>query len=195
MRQLLEVQVRFLIDLEVERICFIDEWADIVDNLQIDGRRALGRSQIAAQVGACVAAECTAHVIVEARVIDAEPYRRHARHAAVTVMPQAIQRFSIHRREFLEYDQLGIPKSRFVNERYREKPRDHSARGFIGGVELPFARRAAQHERAHPHEAGPQSANKPYQRLDAAAEALRDIEMNDKKGLNGARDARAVLDD
>src|SRR5205814_3749853 len=62
LRQLLEPQVRFLIDGKVKRIRFINERADVVDDAELDRGRALGCSQVSAQVRAGIAAKHAAHV-------------------------------------------------------------------------------------------------------------------------------------
>src|SRR5262245_32170424 len=104
LRQLLEMQRRSLVNLQIERVRLIDYRRQVVDKTHLDRRRPLGGSEFLAQVLARLAAEPRAQVFVEALVIDAKTSVGKARHSSEAGVKEACERRAIGCGKLLEHD-------------------------------------------------------------------------------------------
>src|SRR5262249_21630158 len=105
-RQLLEVQLRALIDLQIQRIDLRDHRRYVVDDDHLDRGGPCRGLKFLAQLLASRAVEGVLRVIIEACVFDAQSGHRQAWDASEAMINETVERRSISRREFLEYDQL-----------------------------------------------------------------------------------------
>src|SRR5262245_45082887 len=77
----------------------------------------------------------------------------------------------------------------------RRGPGLGATRRFIGGIQMPFARHATDHQRPHAHEARPQSAEKLSKHPDTGTGTLKKILVEKEAGLDRSHRSAVVLDD
>src|SRR5665213_2316757 len=106
--QFLEVQLRAVIDLQVERVDFVDDGRDVIDNSHIDGRRPLCRPQLQAQFSPCSATERALHVFIKACVIDIESNIWKTRNAGKAFVHKAFQHWPIFGGKFLKHNESSV---------------------------------------------------------------------------------------
>src|SRR5262249_45456938 len=158
LRQLLEMQFRALIDLEVERIDLSDDRRYVIDDAHLDWGSLFRRPKLLAQLSAGRAVERAVHIVVEACVIDAEPGHRQTRDASESVVEKTVECGSVACRKFLEHDQLCSERTGMTRNQRGQQLRVSAVVGLIA-VKMPFASGAPNHQGARPHEARPHITN------------------------------------
>src|SRR5690348_10800793 len=93
--QLLKVELRSIVHIEIKWEYFIHDRCDVSDNAQLDRRRPRRSAEFAAQLRSGRAIERLAHVLLEATIIDIDSGHRQAGDARISAMPKALERAAI----------------------------------------------------------------------------------------------------
>jgi hypothetical protein len=121
--QPLEAQFRSFINVEIERIKFIDDRRDVGNDGHLDGWSGCGRGEFLPGLSPRCAIQRAVHVIIKIGVFDVEPRHRHARYADKTPCEEAPQRLPVAGRKLLEHDEPGVQCARVPDDRKGQQPR------------------------------------------------------------------------
>src|SRR5260370_33949717 len=80
--QLLEMEVRSLVHLQVERVDRVNARRNVSADTQCDGRRLCRSTELPSQLSARCAVERPPHILVEALIIDVDPCHRQTRNSS-----------------------------------------------------------------------------------------------------------------
>src|SRR6516225_951680 len=105
LRQLLEVQFRARINLEIQWIDLRDYRRHVVDDAHLEWGGSCRRLKLLAQLLAGRTVKRALRVILEALIINTKPGHGEARNARESVVNQTVEGRSVARRELFEYDQ------------------------------------------------------------------------------------------
>ncbi len=134
---------------KVERVNFIDEGRDVIDDLHVDFRRALRFPKFSAQVFPGRLAQGVKIVIPVLEWIESKPRHRHAGHARVIVGSKSSKRRAVFCWKILENNERS-----FVLPGVRPKARSQGICDprfflFVARTEVACAGRAADHQDTH----------------------------------------------
>src|ERR1700682_1717447 len=116
LRQFLKMKLRFLVNLQVERVNVVNDRRDVVHDAHLDRRGLSCGSKFLAQLGACCTIKRLVHVFVETRVIDIELGHWQARHTSKSALQKALQRVTVLCWELLEYDERYLQPARMYDD-------------------------------------------------------------------------------